>query len=165
MLNLQQRLRGAFGNAVVWGVGWALAGAAIISVVYALGFAGGRTLLDSIGAAVSSFGVLGFLAGGAFSVYLGAIGRRKQIHELSAGRTAVIAGLLTAVSVPLFRIGIQALGASFIVPIEVIVLTSLLPGTLGALTAFGTIKLAQGSLGPARPQKRTGSTSTHSLTE
>lgn len=163
MRNLQQRLRGAFGNAVVWGVGWVLAGVAMISVVYALGFAGGRTFLESVGAAASSFGVLGFLAGGTFSIYLGSIGTRKKLHELSAGRTAVVAGLLTAVSVPLFRVGIQAFGLSFIVPIEVIVLTSVLPGALGGLTAFGTIKVAQGSLGPARHQERMGSASPGSV--
>ena len=165
MFDVQQRLRGAFGNALIWGVGWAIAGVAIISVVYGLGLAGGRSFLESVGAAASSFGVLGFLAGGAFSVYLGSIGRRRQLHEISAGRTAVIAGLLTAVCVPLFRIGIQALGSSFIVPIEVVLLTSVLPGVLGGLTAFGTIKIAQGSLGPARREERLGATSPQSLPE
>ncbi len=163
MLNLWQRLRGAVGNAVVWSVGWLLAGVAIISVVYALGLAGGRTFLESAGSAASSFAVLGFLAGGAFSIYLGSVGRRKQLHELRAGRTAVVAGLLTAVSVPLFRIGLEALGLSFIVPIEVVLLTSVLPGVLGGLTAFGTIRVAQGSLGPGRQQEHVGPFSTRSL--
>lgn len=163
MPNLWQRIRGAVGNAVVWGVGWILAGVAIISVVYVLGFAGGRTFLESLGAAASSFGVLGFLAGGAFSIYLGSVGRRKQIHEINAGRTAVVAGLLTAVSVPLLRIGLEALGASFIVPIEVLLLTSALPGVLGGLTAFGTIRVAQGSLGPGPQQEQVEPSSTHSL--
>ena len=153
MYDLWQRLRGAVGNALVWSVGWALAGVAIISAIYALGFTGGRPFLEAVAAAASSSAVLGFLAGGIFSIYLGAVGRRQQLHELRAGRTAVAAGLLTAVSVPLFRLGLQALGLSFIVPIEVLVITSALPRVLGGLTAFGTIKVAQGSLGPGRQEQ------------
>ena len=149
MSKLWQRVRGAIGNALVWSAGWLLAGVAIISVLYPLGFTAGRTFLEAVGAAASSSAVLGFLAGGAFSIYLGSIGRRRRLHELRAGPTAVVAGLLAAVSVPLFRLGLQALfGLSFIVPIEALLITSVLTGVLGGVTAFGTIKVAQASLGP-----------------
>jgi len=126
MSDLVLKLRGALGNALVWGAGW-FVGSVVLLLTLPL-------LLDlpfqvpGFGAALrgaATFGITGALVGGAFSAYLGLAYRGRDLAGISSALVAVGgAGLAALVSL--------LVGGSV-----------LIPAVLGAVTAGGSLKVAQ----------------------
>jgi hypothetical protein len=138
-----RRLRGALGNAVVWAGTWFLAGFPLTVLFRIMGLGSGPFWQDALGVAQTyAFG--GFLAGGAFSLYLGIAGRNQRLGGLKPGWIALGAALTVG-------IGIPALGIYFGNPQVSLASTVLISSILGGLaggTAFGQVKIAQGALEP-----------------
>ena len=127
-----KRIRGAVGMGLTWGVAWFGA-----SVIFTLTFPG-------IGGVLSTFPVLGFIAGAAFSVVLGIAGRRLRFDEMSVPRFAgwgAVGGLLTSGIFVGISVGIFGVGSSSPL-LPVMILVSLLT-LLGAGSAAGSLALAR----------------------
>lgn len=84
--NLFRRLRGAIGNAVVWGAGWATLGLAVFATLKVTGILPAEaSWLDAI-AIAAKLGIIGGVAGGAFSALVGLLYRGRRLSDLSAVR-------------------------------------------------------------------------------
>jgi MFS family permease len=143
-----RRIRGAFGNALVWGVGWFVAGCALF-----LGF----TLFDQHSTELSwrlvrfmlkagvGIGIAGAVTGGLFSAFVAANFRNKKLRDVSAARFALGGTLVTTLVV----VGVTFVGSlfsdwPFFLRDLAQPLLTFVP--VGAITAFGSIKLAQREL-------------------
>ena len=83
MSNWLKRIRGAVGLGLIWGAAWGAVGATL-----GLLFGG---LAGFVGAGVN-YALSGFLAGGAFSVFVAIVEGRRTFDEMSIGRFAVLGG-------------------------------------------------------------------------
>jgi hypothetical protein len=115
---------------LTWGVAWFAAGLALLLVV-------------GLGAADVPFplffGLLGFLAGGVFSVILGTLGRRRRFDQMSMPRFAgwgALGGLVLA--------GGLALVAG---PDAELLVVAPVFAAAGAISAGGTLALARRATG------------------
>jgi len=141
---LLKRLRGAIGNALVWAVAWA-GGVAAFLLVYSLflDLTPGAHPWRGIDKIAGLFGGMGFLCGGAFSLYLGVIGRNKRLDELGAIRYGLRGAIAAGLILPIFAFVVHGPGGfEFWL---VTFLESAIAIVLGGISAFGTVKLAQGS--------------------
>jgi hypothetical protein len=108
-----------------------------------MGIGSGPFWQDALGVAQAyAFG--GFLAGGAFSIYLGIAGRNERLGTLKPGRIAVGAALTVGIGIPALII---YFGNPQVTLASTIVISSILGGLAGG-TAFGQVKLAQHALAP-----------------
>jgi hypothetical protein len=90
---------------------------------------------------------MGFLAGGAFSLFLGIAGRHKRLGDLGPIRIALGTGALTCVLVPALGVVVNAFGG-YPVTVEPAVMVAMISGGLAGVSALGTIKVAQRALTP-----------------
>ena len=149
MKNILRRLRGALGNALIWGGVWSgatftvWAGSMILyNVPLSLGVLTGAI-------AFSAFqGAIGFVTGGAFSAYVAGTFRERRIEDLSPGRFALGGALVAIPFALLLQIWTSSvLGFEWIFMSQLIT-PALSSAALGGLTGYGTAKLAQRELGP-----------------
>ena len=120
-----RRIRAAVGIGLTWAAAWFAAGMLLLLVV---GFGAADVPFPLF------FGLLGFLAGAAFSGFLGILARRRRFDQLSLPRFAgsgAIGGLLLS--------GIVVMAAG---PAEFLVLAPVF-ATAGAISAAGTLALAR----------------------
>jgi hypothetical protein len=108
-----------------------------------MGLGSGPFWQEALGVA-QTYALGGFLAGGAFSIYLGIAGRNKPLGSLKAGRIALASAFLMGVVFP----GLVVYFGNPQVSTASIVAISTILGGLAGGTAFGQIKLAQGALMP-----------------
>ncbi|HTE47339.1 MAG TPA: hypothetical protein VK636_18960 [Gemmatimonadaceae bacterium] len=126
MKKWRRRIRAAIGMGLTWALAWFGAGMALLLVV-------GPDAADV--PFPLFFGLLGFLAGAAFSGILGILGRRRQFDQMSLPRFAgwgALGGLLLAGAVRL------AAGPDG----ELLVLGPVF-SLAGAISAAGTLALAR----------------------
>jgi hypothetical protein len=151
MKRLLKRIRGWIGNAVIWGVGWALATIPISGLLWVMGY--GYLVLPLAPRIAGTLFSMGFVAGGTFSTYLSLAYHNKDLAELRPGRFAMVGAVFGGLLVPIFGtvpgllpgLGMM-LGGSFYQATGAAVV---LAGVLGGGTAFSTVKIAQGAaLGP-----------------
>lgn len=121
-----RRVRGAIGIGLTWAAAWFLAGLMLLLVV-------------GVGAADVPFplffGLLGFLAGAAFSGVLGILARRRRFDEMSLPRFALW-GALGGLSLSGIVVLAAGPGAEFLVLGPVFAVA-------GAISATGTLALAR----------------------
>jgi hypothetical protein len=125
MKKWMRRIRGAIGMGMTWAAAWFAAGMALLLVV-------GPDAADV--PFPLFFGLLGFLAGAAFSGILGVFAGRQRFDQMSLPRFAgwgALGGLLLA--------GLVALAAG---PGELLVLGPVF-ALAGAISAAGTLALAR----------------------
>lgn len=149
MKTIVRRLRGALGNALVWGAGWFVAayglftGYAILSPRTPVSWV--LSMMALFGAV--RIGLMGALMGGLFSVYLAANFRHQRLEDIGAGSFALGAGLVTALPfLVLILISQLTTGEPFFLrdALEPLIY----PVAVGTITGYGTIKLAQRGLPP-----------------
>ncbi len=139
--NVMRRLRGAFGNALVWGVGWFTAGLVLfttLSVIGVLSFSWAGVFEWAIRA-----GIIGTVTGGAFSIFVGLLYHGKRLSDLSWVRFGIGGGIVTGLFVPLFLQTMNLLSGSGLVPWELVLDDAVLTAFLGGAVAGGSLKLAQ----------------------
>lgn len=155
MRKIFRRLRGALGNALVWAASWFIA-AFPLTALAPLIF---RTTpnFTYLGAALflaPTLAGIGFVSGGAFSLYLGITGRDRDLHELKPGwialGTGITVGLLMAVFLSLF-VSLRGFPVSF----GPTIVGASIFGGLAGVTALGQVKIAQRALsaGEGSPDK------------
>ncbi len=146
MKSILKRLRGTLGNALLWAGAWFLAAFPVTAVLpFIIDVLPNFTYLGAVTFLAPTLAVMGFVSGGAFSLYLGISGRDQRLNELSPGRialgTGITVGLLMAVFVVLFVTlrGFPVAGAATM-------LASSIAGALAGVTALGQVKIAQKEL-------------------
>jgi hypothetical protein len=141
--NFLRRLRGAFGNATVWAATWFLAAFPLHVMYWMFGIRSGPFWDSALGMMLSYAGG-GFLAGAAFSVYLGIAGRKQRLAELKPGRVGLGSAVTVGVVVPglLWFLGDPQISAA-----SGMIIASTI-GLLAGATALAQVKIAQGALTP-----------------
>ena len=159
MRQLLRRIRGTVGNAVAWGVGWFVSTFAAYGSLYLFGALPPTYSWGLILEAALNFGIIGSVAGTAFSGFIRVKYFDRDLSALSVGRSgmagAVVAGLFVPAFISLgrFLTGVPWLG------LEPLILGGVLAAALGGATAAGSLRLAQG----AAPEL--GSSDRHDLLE
>ncbi|NNM06234.1 MAG: hypothetical protein HKO65_14180 [Gemmatimonadetes bacterium] len=143
--NILRRLRGALGNALVWASTWFVAAFPLTAVFYFFGYFGSQPFWPiALGTATSLTGI-GFLAGTAFSLFLGIAGRNHRLQDLRPFRFALGSGITAGLIIPAFGIVVNTLGG-FSTPLGPSVVVASVAAVLTGFTALGQIKIAQGAL-------------------
>jgi hypothetical protein len=141
--NIRRRLRGALGNALVWGAGWAALGAAVFAGLKVAGILSPEVLwIDSIMVA-GRLGFMGGVAGGAFSAVIGLLYRGRRLSGISALRFGVRGGMVAGLFVPAFMQTMSLLSGGGLVPMRHIGDDILLATLFGGVAAGVSLKLAQ----------------------
>lgn len=144
-----RRLRGAFGNALVWGAGWATLWLVAVTIFTVLGMTGvlpGFSWGAALGLAVRfgvMFGLIGFLTGGVFSSLVGLLYRGRRLAEIGWVKFGLGGGIVAAVFVPLFLQAMNLLSGDGLVAWALVLDDAFLTGVFGAVAAGGSLKLAQ----------------------
>ena len=142
MKGLLRKIRGGFGMATVWALGWS---ATAFGLVYGASFfmpgSRGEAFWGTIWPIAGLTGSAGFVAGTLFSVSLSTFFKNRSLSGFRAGRMAIL-GAGSALLVPLVILGIGlAVGAS--PPIQLIVGATVALTVAGGRTGGGLIKIAQ----------------------
>jgi hypothetical protein len=138
-----RRLRGAAGNALVWGAAFAASSLAVFAGLKLAGALPASMIwLDSLLLAVR-FGVIGGIAGGAFSSVIGFVYRGKRLSELHWVRFGLGGAAVTGVFVPLFLQTMNVLSGDGMVPMEHVLDDALWTAVFGGVAAGLSLKLAQ----------------------
>ncbi len=153
-VNIFRRLRGALGNALVWGVGWFTAALAVFAALRVVGI-----LPDTVSWAAGlelaiKFGIVGCIAGGAFSSVIRLLYHGRRLSEISWLRFGIVGGVVTGLFVPVFMQTMNLLSGDGLVPWELVLDDGLLTAVFGGAAAGGSLKLAQlaDTLLPGRSQ-------------
>ncbi len=138
-----RRLRGAAGNALMWGVGWCALGLATFTVLFTAGFLPDSAYwADGLLIAVK-LGIIGVVTGGAVSGAIGLLYQGRRLSELSWVRFAIGGGVISGLFVPLFLQTMNILSGGGMVPMELVLDDGVWAAVFGAATAGGMLKLAQ----------------------
>jgi len=142
MDGMLRKLRGAFGTAVTWAIGWAVIAFALFSILRVVGV-GSAPFAEFVGVLTTITAASGFIAGGVFSLGLATFHRNGRLDDLRVGPMAAL-GAVAAVLLP----GVAVVSGLF----EYTPLT--LRGTLvfgaavavlGGVTGGGLVKIARGA--------------------
>jgi len=154
--NIFRRLRGALGNALVWGAAWSASALAVFAALKVTGILPASVIwLDSLLVA-ARFGVVGGITGGAFSLVIGLLYRGRRLSEISWVRFGVGGGLVAGLFVPTFLTVARLLSGDTFLPLEALLRNGLLSAMFGGVAAGVSLKLAQRAetLLPGRSQNR-----------
>jgi hypothetical protein len=139
MKNIFRRIRGAIGNALTWGVAWFAGGLALAGGLIVTGFYPASAGWVIALAIAKNLGVTGFFTGGVFSVYLGLAHHHHQLHDLRAGRMALVGAAIAAGS----SLGLLVATFGAVLTANALIVDGLIAAVFGAITAGGTIGLSQ----------------------
>jgi hypothetical protein len=141
--NWFRRLRGAFGNAVVWGAGWSAFALAVFTVLRLAGVVSksGRWL-QGFGLA-ARFGIVGFVAGGVFSAIMRFVYHGRRLRDINWVRFGIAGGIATGVFVPLFLQAMNVISGDGMVPWRLVLDDALWTAVFGGVVAGGSLRLAQ----------------------
>jgi hypothetical protein len=146
-LSAFRRVRAALTIGLLWSAAWAVCGAALGAWRVLFGHPQladpSRYLGRFMGVAGTVLGIYGLLAGAAFALALSRTERSREVLGLSL-RRAVGWGALSGAAAGL--ITIPFLG--FLPPVPVIAVVSAILATVGSLSAFGTVRIAQHGKAP-----------------
>jgi hypothetical protein len=138
-----RRLRGAIGNALLWGAGFAAFGAATLVALRLTGIVHGRlSWLGLLGMAVR-FGFWGVVAGGAFATVVRLVYRGRRVSNIGWVRFGIIGGLVTGAFVPLFMQLMNVLSGDGMVAWGLVLDDAVWATVFGAVAAGGSMRLAQ----------------------
>ena len=143
-----RRLRGALGNALVWGTVWFAAGFVLITGYSLLGPRSTTLSWELLSYALRGaawIAMYGAVVGGAFSAYIAANFRNSRLQDLSPGRFALGGGLVTLVFVLAISLW-SSLSSDWPFFLKDLIEPVLTFGSIGVVTGYSSIKLAQRAL-------------------
>ncbi|HYV95877.1 MAG TPA: hypothetical protein VE967_00330 [Gemmatimonadaceae bacterium] len=127
---LARRVRGLVGNALVWGAAWSIGAFAVFAL---LRLAGGTPFrVMPLVRSAAQFGVMGAIAGTAFSTFIALRYRGRRLADISWLRFTIGGGIVTGLFVPGFIMLMRALSGDA-------------PLAAGALARNGVVGLAFGA--------------------
>jgi hypothetical protein len=136
-----RRLRGALGNAVVWGVGWFAIGLALFATLRVVGIVSSSWEVV-IGFALRA-GVIGGVAGGAFAGVIRLLYHGRRLSEISWVRFGIGGGVFAGLLLPLFIQTMRLLSGDGLLAWELLLDDALLTAAFGGVAAGGSMKFAQ----------------------
>ena len=136
-----RRMRGAFGNALVWGAGWFVAALVMFATLRVIGIITGpwENVIEFAGKA----GIVGGIAGGAFSSVIGVLYCGRRLSEISWVCFGIGGAVITGLFVPVFFQAMNLLSGDGMVPMALVLDDALLTAVFGGVAAGGSLKLAQ----------------------
>jgi hypothetical protein len=134
-------IRGAVGNALVWGGAWFVSALGIFATLKLIGVAHGPWDGALRGAAM--FAVMGTITGTAFSTYIGLRYRGRRLTEISWVRFGISGGILTGLFVPTFISIMRFLSGDPMLPLQALLFNGAVTAVLGGGAAGASMKLAQ----------------------
>jgi hypothetical protein len=137
-----RRIRGALGNALVFAIGWTIAGFATWVVLRQARIIPPLSVIDGIGMSIR-VGVMGFITGAAFPSIMRLAYRGKRLSEISWVRFGIVGGIVTGLFVPVFMQTMNVLSGDGMVPMSLIGDDILLATVFGAGMAALSLKLAR----------------------
>ena len=141
--DIVQRLRGALGNALVWGAGWFAAALVVMAALRILGFADpGATWIGALKDA-ARFGVVGTIAGAAFSSFIGFWYHGRRVREIGWVRFGIGGGIVTGLFVPTFIVVMRFLSGDGFLPFDALLRNGLVGAVFGSVAAAASLRLAQ----------------------
>lgn len=141
--NIFRRLRGAVGNAMVWGAGWAALGFTVFAALKVVGIVPASVPWLAAIVLAGKFGIIGGVTGGAFSLLVGLLYRGRRLSEISAVRFGAGGGIMAALFVPAFFQAMNLLSGDGLVPMGLVLDDSLWAVVFGGVAAGASLKLAQ----------------------
>ena len=136
-----RRLRGAVGNAVVWGLSWFAGAWTWVLGLQLLGWVPDYYTWPFGLLIAANIGLTGFFAGGAFSGFLGLAYRGRALRNINVGWFALGGAAIAAICSPVLTT-IARSGFGMGLPGD-LVTGGLMAALFGAVTAGTTIGLAQ----------------------
>lgn len=137
------RLRAAFRNAVVWGVGWGAFGTAVATTMRLIDKIPLRhAMLDGLGMGIR-IGFMGAIAGTAFFAFIAAAYRGKRLSEISWVRFGIGGAIVCGLFVPAFLQTMNLLTGGGLVPWNLVFDDLVFSAAFGGITAAGTMFVAQ----------------------
>jgi len=135
-------IRGAVRNALVWGTAWAVFTFPTAALVRLTGIIPSSvSLLDLIPLA-AKLAILGTICGGVFSLLVSVLYRGKRLTDLNWIKFGAVAGVATAIFIPLFFQGVNVVTGGPILPWS-FVTDDMFFGLYGAIAAAGSLRIAQ----------------------
>ncbi len=141
--NIFRRLRGTLGNALVWGVGWFTAAFAVFATLRVVGIIPAAVSWEAGLDTAIRLGVMGVIAGGAFSSVIRLLYHGRRLSEISWVRFGIGGGVVAGLFVPVFLQLMNWLSGDGLVPLELVLDDGLLAAVFGGAAAGGSLKLAQ----------------------
>src|SRR5262249_10146387 len=134
-------VRGALRNALVWGAGFSALGFGTFSVLRIAGVLSGSWVYG-LGLA-ARMGIIGFVAGGAFSSVIRLVYRGRRLRDINWVRFGIAGGIVTGVFVPLFLQTMNLVTGGGLVAWSLVLDDGIWGAVFGAIAAGGSLKLAQ----------------------
>jgi len=138
-----RRLRGAIRNALVWGVCWSALSIPMYAILRIIGMVSDTMAWLNIIPLAVRFGVVGTIAGAAFSVAISVFYRGRQLSQISWVRFGIAAGVVTALFIPVFLQTMNVLSGGGLAPWGDILDDVPTTGLFGAIAAASSLRLAQ----------------------
>jgi len=154
MKSILRRIRGAFGNAVVWGVAWFTGALAVyggLSLFGVVGYGFGMVIEAAV-----NLGIIGAIAGVGFSGFIRWRYRAMSLTEIRPRAFALAGGLASGVLVPAFVVTGRFLTGAPALELGALAVSGLVAAVLGGGTAGASLLAAQSSAAelPAAIQAR-----------
>jgi hypothetical protein len=140
--SIWRRLRGAVGNAVVWGAAWAGSAVVVFTALRIAGVIPQGHVLDALIPAVR-FGFVGAIASVAFSGIVRLLYRGRRLSEISWVRFGVGGAVVGGLFVTAFLTTARLLSGDAMLPLQTLLTNGLLAAGFGGVAAAGSLKLAQ----------------------
>jgi hypothetical protein len=137
-----RRLRGVVRNALVWGAGWSALSFGVFAILRLFGVFPNATWVQGLGLA-ARFGIVGAVAGGAFSTVIGLVYRGRRLRDISWVRFGIAGAVITGLFVPLFLQAMNLISGDGLVPWRLVLDDALWTAVFGGVVAGGSLKLAQ----------------------
>jgi hypothetical protein len=145
-MKIFRRLRGTLGNALAWAAAWFIAAIPLTALApFIFNTTPGFTYLGAWMFLAPTLAVIGFVSGGAFSLYLGIAGRDRGLNELKPGWVALGTGLTVGLLMAVFLVLFVSL-RGFPVSFGPTIMGASIFGGLAGVTALGQVKIAQKAL-------------------
>jgi hypothetical protein len=142
--HLFRRLRGALGNALVWGAAWFLVAFVIAAVLLVLGIVPpDASILDVLVGLPIRIGVAGCFAGGVFSLVIGLLYGGRRLTDISWVRFGIGGGLAMALFMPPLYQLLNILSGTGPIPWRFLLDDVPWMTVMGGVAAAGTLRVAQ----------------------
>lgn len=138
-----RRLRGAIRNALVWGVCWSALTIPTYAILRVTGMISDTSSWLNVIPLAVRFGVVGTIAGAAFSVVVSVFYHGRRLSEISWIRFGMAAGVVTALFVPAFLQTMNLISGDGLVPWRFVLDDIPATGVFGAIAAASSLRLAQ----------------------
>lgn len=138
-----RRLRGALGNALIWGAGWSVLAFVGFGTLRLAGIFSPEAPWTYVAGLALRAGMVGFFGGAAFSALVRLLYHGRRLSEINWVRFGIGGGIATGVFVPLFLQAMNLLSGDGLVPWNLVLDDAVWTAAFGAVVSAGSLKLAQ----------------------